>query len=616
MARALALLGLLSAFFATLLCAQSSQAANISLNVTTTVTDGQIDVTVHNTGSSPAHASTVEVELAGKRYPAEPLGDLAAGAEAKRHFAVRAPEKPGSYVAISRVHYTNDGRAMTSLNAIYFDQGSPARLRARPFMRHAKLREHGFIDVVHDKQLRFHLVLPDEIRVTGEEPTARGTRFSLTNTHPELASTYTIYGIAESKPGASTHQSRMISTRLRTTQVVKARSLFNARSLGLLALVSLLLSYVLFRRKTGNGASDPEPHDVALLRWSFSVFTVSFLFFLFHAAYVVPDWFFATFTAADFGHGDVGRWSWRVVRTIVSRLYFDGGDFDYFSTYVHDPLLIYVIVGNYFVLRYVAKPTAASDKYYHLLKSVLTLPQLFSKQRLVHWSRLSRVAVLTLLVKIFYVPLLCSWAINNIFHQRNLIDHFHLDWMQVHDFFIAGLILIDVSIFAFGYLVELPQLDNQIKTVEPTLFGWVVCLACYPPFNSFSFSAFDYPLPGHEFVAAVGFTRYWALALVAMLWFFYAWATVALGVRSSNLTNRGIVDTGPYAYVRHPAYGAKCSLWIIEAIFLGNRNFFMCIGLAMTYGARAWTEERHLSRDPDYIAYKRKVPYRFYPWLY
>ena len=32
----------------------------------------------------------------------------------------------------------------------------------------------------------------------------------------------------------------------------------------------------------------------------------------------------------------------------------------------------------------------------------------------------------------------------------------------------------------------------------------------------------------------------------------YSWASVALGFKASNLTNRGIVSHGPYAYVRHP----------------------------------------------------------------
>ncbi len=31
------------------------------------------------------------------------------------------------------------------------------------------------------------------------------------------------------------------------------------------------------------------------------------------------------------------------------------------------------------------------------------------------------------------------------------------------------------------------------------------------------------------------------------------------------------------------------------------------------YYARAITEERHLSRDPEYQLYMKKVPYRFIP---
>jgi len=185
----------------------------------------------------------------------------------------------------------------------------------------------------------------------------------------------------------------------------------------------------------------------------------------------------------------------------------------------------------------------------------------------------------------------------------------------VHTFVVALLILIDVGIFAFGYLVELPQLDNQIKSVEPTLLGWVVCLMCYPPINSFSFAPVDIPLMD-SWPAFTGFWRYFALALVAMLWAIYTWATVALGPRSSNLTHRGVVRTGPYAYVRHPAYISKTFLWAIGGFFLGERGLIMCLGLIGVYWLRAWTEERHLSWDPDYIKYKKEVPYRFIPWVY
>ena len=44
----------------------------------------------------------------------------------------------------------------------------------------------------------------------------------------------------------------------------------------------------------------------------------------------------------------------------------------------------------------------------------------------------------------------------------------------------------DTLLFTLGYIVEVPALRNRIRSVDPTFFGWFVCLACYPPFNEFT----------------------------------------------------------------------------------------------------------------------------------
>ncbi|MFK9985585.1 DUF1295 domain-containing protein, partial [Escherichia coli] len=46
----------------------------------------------------------------------------------------------------------------------------------------------------------------------------------------------------------------------------------------------------------------------------------------------------------------------------------------------------------------------------------------------------------------------------------------------------------------------------------------------------------------------------------------YAWATVAFGFRFSNLTHRGILTHGPYAFSRHPAYLSKNLFWWISTV--------------------------------------------------
>jgi protein-S-isoprenylcysteine O-methyltransferase Ste14 len=103
----------------------------------------------------------------------------------------------------------------------------------------------------------------------------------------------------------------------------------------------------------------------------------------------------------------------------------------------------------------------------------------------------------------------------------------------------------------------------------------------------------------------------WGVLLVTLT-AIYAWATVAFGLRFSNLTHRGIITHGPYAYTRHPAYVAKNAFWWLSSlVFLpwdgsvvtAVRNVTILSLVSGVYYWRAKTEERHLLADPAYRAY-------------
>jgi protein-S-isoprenylcysteine O-methyltransferase Ste14 len=100
--------------------------------------------------------------------------------------------------------------------------------------------------------------------------------------------------------------------------------------------------------------------------------------------------------------------------------------------------------------------------------------------------------------------------------------------------------------------------------------------------------------------------------LLVALHVFYAWATVAFGLRFSNLTHRGILTHGPYAWTKHPAYLSKNLFWWLATLpFLattGNpvdmiRNTALLALVSGVYYWRARTEERHLMADPIYREY-------------
>lgn len=177
------------------------------------------------------------------------------------------------------------------------------------------------------------------------------------------------------------------------------------------------------------------------------------------------------------------------------------------------------------------------------------------------------------------------------------------------------LYLIDVHIATVGYILTLKPLDAHIRTANPYGMAWVAALVCYPPFILMSGGPLDYQvngadwghwLAGHETLLVV-----WAVVL-GLLTAIYSWATMAFGIRFSNLTHRGIITHGPYKFTRHPAYVSKNLSWWVGALpFLavsggwieGARNVALLAMVSGVYYWRAKTEEKHLLADPAYAQY-------------
>ncbi|MGI8840985.1 MAG: methyltransferase family protein [Caulobacteraceae bacterium] len=81
---------------------------------------------------------------------------------------------------------------------------------------------------------------------------------------------------------------------------------------------------------------------------------------------------------------------------------------------------------------------------------------------------------------------------------------------------------------------------------------------------------------------------------------------------------QGVIDTGPYAIIRHPMYAGAVAFFLGAPLMLGS-----WVGLALApfliaaMAARAVAEERLLLAElPGYEAYAEKVGYRFVPRLW
>jgi protein-S-isoprenylcysteine O-methyltransferase Ste14 len=221
---------------------------------------------------------------------------------------------------------------------------------------------------------------------------------------------------------------------------------------------------------------------------------------------------------------------------------------------------------------------------------------------------------LALLVKAFFLPLMFGFLQNNI--EALQTRRFDWDWMLGEGFYpnvqIAWYSL-DLAIATLGYSLSLKLFDSQVRSTEPTALGWMVALACYPPFADMVFTQLQYE-SGRSFGEWLApwpwLQAVWG-GVILLLLGIYALSTVAFGLRFSNLTHRGIIREGPYRWCKHPAYLSKNLMWWMIAmpfVPLGTalealRLCCMLLLVNALYFWRARTEEQHLSADPEYRSY-------------
>lgn len=190
------------------------------------------------------------------------------------------------------------------------------------------------------------------------------------------------------------------------------------------------------------------------------------------------------------------------------------------------------------------------------------------------------------------------------------------DTVALANWLIGVMFMLDVTFATVGYVLTLKPLDAHIRSPQPFAAGWMAALICYPPFilmgdggpldYHMGTADWDYWLAGSP-----ALLQLWGAALVALT-AVYAWATIAFGIRFSNLTHRGILTHGPYAWTKHPAYLSKNLFWWLSSLpFLATtnnpvdmiRNTVTLAAVTGVYYWRARTEERHLGLDPAYRAY-------------
>jgi protein-S-isoprenylcysteine O-methyltransferase Ste14 len=205
-------------------------------------------------------------------------------------------------------------------------------------------------------------------------------------------------------------------------------------------------------------------------------------------------------------------------------------------------------------------------------------------------------------------------------------DAVAVDMGLIYEALIPLIVAADVTVGTAGYITSTRIMGTHIIRTDPTVLGWIVALICYPPFDKLFDLGKLLPVENiwpQDFARAFPIASIICCIVTLLLWSGYTWATFTFGLRFSNLTNRGTIDFGPYAVIRHPAYAMKTFCWwvtLIPVFVLHQQSLVYAIPalavITIIYILRAITEERNMSVDPQYLEYKKKVRWRFIPFIW
>ncbi len=260
-----------------------------------------------------------------------------------------------------------------------------------------------------------------------------------------------------------------------------------------------------------------------------------------------------------------------------------------------------------------------------LLMARSLLPSRRRWRRRVWRNRGNRKVLLNLLLRAYFIPVMAGQVPVNLEQALHWGQRWQGAWDMTALFWLSSLLWTADAIAATAaYGLESRWMENRSRSVDTTLGGWLVCLACYAPLNQVTALL----LPFGPNVAATApqtllFSDPTLLLLlkgleVALLTGL-VYSDLALGPSGANLTFKRLQWRGPYALVRHPATTCKLAFWWLQAGIYGAFWSFPwvlgMVGWSALYVARCLTEERHLSQYPEYRWYRRRVRHRFIPGL-
>ena len=233
------------------------------------------------------------------------------------------------------------------------------------------------------------------------------------------------------------------------------------------------------------------------------------------------------------------------------------------------------------------------------------------------WAKLQDFA-LGWTIKGFFLPIMFTYLGGNVAFVQSQVHLLQETAADAVRYITRVALVAELTVVVVGYTLTVRLFDAHIRSANYFLMAWVITLICYYPLNKVVLGkVFAYKPNGGWTSVIDDYPRMkWIwMALILITFVTWLWAAAIYGLRWSNLTNRGIITEGPYRFTKHPSYVSKNAFfWLTAAPFLTALTTWHAITATAAmvvvngiYYGRARMEEKHLSEDPDYVAYALRM---------